>query len=230
MSNYELYTKDTRVWIPDPDKVWKAARLLQDLDAKSSTIKLIVEEDQREIDYDISSSSSSSSSSSHQEVPNPKLLPPLRNPDILIGQNDLTALSHLNEPEVLYNLEVRFLNSNQIYTYCGIVLVAINPYEQLSIYGNEIIQMYSNGRDVQNMDPHIFAVSEQAFQQMVHFEQNQSIIVSGESGAGKTMSGKYTMRYFANVGGSSQETPSRKESARLVAHHGGLWQCQDDSQ
>ena len=105
---------------------------------------------------------------------------------------------------------MRFLNNNQIYTYCGIVLVAINPYEQLPIYGNEIIQMY-NGRDVQNMDPHIFAVSEEAFQKMVHFDQNQSIIVSGESGAGKTVSAKYTMRYFANVGGSSEETQVEKK-------------------
>ena len=107
------------------------------------------------IEYDVASN----------ETPNPKL-PPLRNPEILIGQNDLTALSYLNEPEVLYNLEVRFLNNNQIYTYCGIVLVAINPYEQLPIYGNEFIQAY-NGQDVQNMDPHIFAVSEEAFQKMV---------------------------------------------------------------
>ena len=57
---------------------------------------------------------------------------------------------------------------------------------------------------MQNMDPHIFAVSEVAFQKMVNFGQNQSIIVSGESGAGKTVSAKYTMRYFANVGGSSE--------------------------
>jgi myosin V len=105
---------------------------------------------------------------------------------------------------------VRFLNNNQIYTYCGIVLVAINPYEQLSIYGNEMIKMY-NGQDVQNMDPHIFAVSEDAFQKMIQYDQNQSIIVSGESGAGKTVSAKYTMRYFANVGGSSEETQVEKK-------------------
>jgi myosin-5 len=197
-SSSELYSKDTRVWIPDSNKIWLAATLLENYDPKRGTLKCLTD-DSGEIDYDISSNL----------IPNPKL-PPLRNPDILIGQNDLTALSYLNEPEVLYNLEVRFINSNQIYTYCGIVLVAINPYEQLPIYGNEIIQAY-NGRDMQNMDPHIFAVSEVAFQKMVNFGQNQSIIVSGESGAGKTVSAKYTMRYFANVGGSSEVTRVEKK-------------------
>ena len=68
---------------------------------------------------------------------------------------------------VLYNLKVRFLEQNLIYTYCGIVLVAINPYEYLDIYGNDIIQMYS-GQDMGAMDPHIFAVAEEAFKQMSH--------------------------------------------------------------
>ncbi|CAF0777038.1 unnamed protein product [Brachionus calyciflorus] len=199
MSNLELYTKDARVWIPDADRVWKAGRLLENYEPTTTNLKVLIEDDQVEINYDIQSN----------QVPNPKL-PPLRNPDILIGQNDLTALSYLNEPEVLYNLEVRFLTSNQIYTYCGIVLVAINPYESLPIYGNETIQAY-NGRDVQNMDPHIFSVSESAFQKMIQFDQNQSIIVSGESGAGKTVSAKYAMRYFANVGGSSEETQVEKK-------------------
>ncbi|KAK3748926.1 hypothetical protein RRG08_019460, partial [Elysia crispata] len=86
-----------------------------------------------------------------------------------------------------------------------IVLVAINPYEYLDIYSNDIIQAYS-GQDMGAMDPHIFAVSEEAFKQMSRFDRNQSIIVSGESGAGKTVSAKFAMRYFATVGGSQAET------------------------
>lgn len=62
-------------------------------------------------------------------------LPFLRNPSILVGENDLTSLSYLHEPAVLYNLQVRFCQHKDIYTYCGIVLVAINPYDDLPIYG-----------------------------------------------------------------------------------------------
>uniref|UniRef100_H3A979 Unconventional myosin-Vb n=1 Tax=Latimeria chalumnae TaxID=7897 RepID=H3A979_LATCH len=132
-------------------------------------------------------------------------LPFLRNPDLLVGENDLTSLSYLHEPAVLHNLKVRFLESNHIYTYCGIVLVAINPYEQLPIYGEDVIYAYS-GQNMGDMDPHIFAVAEEAYKQMARDEKNQSIIVSGESGAGKTVSAKYAMRYFATVGGSASET------------------------
>ena len=65
-------------------------------------------------------------------------------------------------PSVLHNLNVRFLRSNMIYTYCGIVLVALNPYQQLPIYGSESVTAYS-GRAVGEMDPHIFAVAEEAY-------------------------------------------------------------------
>lgn len=132
-------------------------------------------------------------------------LPPLRNPDILIGQNDLTSLSYLHEPAVLYNLDHRFTENNFIYTYCGIVLVAINPYEELPIYGKETIWAY-RGHNWGELDPHIFAVAEDAFTKMERENKDQSIIVSGESGAGKTVSAKYAMRYFATVGGSENET------------------------
>ncbi|CAF3948464.1 unnamed protein product, partial [Rotaria sp. Silwood1] len=93
-------------------------------------------------------------------IKNDSDLPSLRNPEILIGQKDLTALSYLNEPEVLYNLESRF-NKSQIYTKCGIVLVTINLYEYLSIYGNDAIQLYHD-QDIQLLEPHIFATAELA--------------------------------------------------------------------
>ncbi|KAL4719946.1 hypothetical protein ACJJTC_002129, partial [Scirpophaga incertulas] len=134
-----------------------------------------------------------------------KQMPPLRNPSLLIGQNDLTSLSYLHEPAVLHNLRVRFCDRNAIYTYCGIVLVAINPYYDLPIYGDETIMAY-RGQSMGDLDPHIFAVSEEAYTKLERERRDQSIIVSGESGAGKTVSAKYAMRYFAAVGGNASET------------------------
>lgn len=182
--------KYTRVWIPDPDEVWRSAELTKDYKEGDKTLQLRLEDDTI-LEYPIN-------------VQNNQV-PFLRNPDILVGENDLTALSHLHEPAVLHNLKVRFLESNHIYTYCGIVLVAINPYEQLPIYGQDVIYAYS-GQNMGDMDPHIFAVAEEAYKQMARDEKNQSIIVSGESGAGKTVSAKYAMRYFATVGGSASDT------------------------
>ncbi|KAM7392264.1 hypothetical protein PAMA_007401 [Pampus argenteus] len=190
MSVNELYTKFTRVWIPDSEDVWKAAEITRDYKEGESVLHLKLE-DETPLEYPVSQRS------------NP--LPFLRNPDILVGENDLTALSYLHEPAVLHNLRVRFLESNNIYTYCGIVLVAINPYEQLQIYGEEVINAYS-GQNMGDMDPHIFAVAEEAYKQMARDERNQSIIVSGESGAGKTVSAKYAMRFFATVGGSANDS------------------------
>uniref|UniRef100_A0A803Y930 Myosin motor domain-containing protein n=1 Tax=Meleagris gallopavo TaxID=9103 RepID=A0A803Y930_MELGA len=133
-----------RVWIPDPEEVWKSAELLKDYKPGDKVLQLRLEEGKT------------------------KELPPLRNPDILVGENDLTALSYLHEPAVLHNLKVRFIDSKLIYTYCGIVLVAINPYEQLPIYGEDIINAYS-GQNMGDMDPHIFAVAEEAYKQMARF-------------------------------------------------------------
>ncbi|XP_006831700.1 PREDICTED: unconventional myosin-Vc [Chrysochloris asiatica] len=81
----------------------------------------------------------------------------------------------------------------------------MNPYKQLPIYGDAIIHAYS-GQNMGDMDPHIFAVAEEAYKQMARNNKNQSIIVSGESGAGKTVSARYTMRYFATVSKLSSNT------------------------
>ncbi|XP_028179088.1 unconventional myosin-Vb-like [Ostrinia furnacalis] len=102
-------------------------------------------------------------------------------------------------------MNMTFCDRNAIYTYCGIVLVAINPYYDLPIYGDETIMAY-RGQSMGDLDPHIFAVSEEAFTKLERERRDQSIIVSGESGAGKTVSAKYAMRYFAAVGGNASET------------------------
>ncbi|XP_024127707.1 unconventional myosin-Vb [Oryzias melastigma] len=189
MASVEFYSKGERVWLPDPDAVWVSAELLQDYRPGDEQLWLRLL-DGHEVHYPLRS---------------PADLPPLRNPDILEGENDLTALSFLHEPAVLHNLRVRFLDYSSIYTYCGIVLVAINPYESLPIYGEEVIDAYS-GQDMTDMEPHIFSVAEEAYRTMIREERNQSVIISGESGSGKTVSAKFTMRYFAVVGGASQQT------------------------
>ncbi|KFQ79008.1 Unconventional myosin-Vc, partial [Phaethon lepturus] len=174
-----------RVWIPDNEEVWQSAEITKNYKAGDRFLHVQLE-DGTELNYPV----------------DPTALPPLRNPDILVGENDLTALSYLHEPAVLHNLKVRFVESKLIYTYSGIILVAINPYKQLPIYGDAIIHAYS-GQNMGDMDPHIFAVAEEAYKQMARNNKNQSIIVSGESGAGKTVSARYTMRYFATVSKSS---------------------------
>ncbi|XP_044049870.1 unconventional myosin-Va isoform X9 [Siniperca chuatsi] len=184
-----MFVQRARVWIPDAEEVWKSAELNKDYKHGDASLQLMLED---------------GTNIEHKLDPKTKNLPYLRNPDILVGENDLTALSYLHEPAVLHNLKVRFIDSKLIYTYCGIVLVAINPYETLPIYGADIINAYS-GQNMGDMDPHIFAVAEEAYKQMARDERNQSIIVSGESGAGKTVSAKYAMRYFATVSGSTSE-------------------------
>ncbi|XP_044050302.1 unconventional myosin-Vc isoform X2 [Siniperca chuatsi] len=190
MALLELYTGYNRVWIPDAEHVWKSAEIMRDFHFGDNVLELLLE-DGTEHCYPVD--------------PSKPQLPPLRNPDILVGENDLTALSYLHEPAVLHNLKVRFVESRIIYTYCGIILVAVNPYKQLSIYGDAIIHAYS-GQNMGDMDPHIFAVAEEAYKQMARNHKNQSIIISGESGAGKTVSARFAMRYFAVVSKSGSKT------------------------
>uniref|UniRef100_A0A914C028 Uncharacterized protein n=1 Tax=Acrobeloides nanus TaxID=290746 RepID=A0A914C028_9BILA len=185
----ENFRKGTRVWIKHPEHVWISVELLENLSFASKLIKVRAELDDEILEHKIKSESD---------------LPFLCNPDILIGKDDLTSLSYLHEPAVLFNLRHRFEKRNIIYTYCGIVLVAINPYADCSqLYGDEVIMVYQGvGKQVREYDPHIYAISEEAYFDMCEYGKNQSIIVSGESGAGKTVSAKFVMRYLANVASS----------------------------
>ncbi|KAK7343306.1 hypothetical protein VNO77_11954 [Canavalia gladiata] len=121
------------------------------------------------------------------------------NPDILDGVDDLMQLSYLNEPSVLYNLQYRY-NQNMIYTKAGPVLVAINPFKKVPLYGNDYIEAYKC-KAIES--PHVYAITDTAIREMMRDEVNQSIIISGESGAGKTETAKIAMQYLAALGGGS---------------------------
>ncbi|XP_019883807.2 unconventional myosin-Va [Camponotus floridanus] len=194
MTTKELYIKGGRIWVPHPEKVWEAAVLLENYKQNQLMLKVQTEE---------------SNQTKTLEMKSDVDLPPLRNPDILIGKSNLTSLSFLHEPAVLHNLQIRF-QRHSIYTYCGIVLVAFNPYNELHIYGNDTIWAY-RGQAMGDLEPHIFAVAEEAYMKLERENHDQSIIVSGESGAGKTVSAKYIMRYFATIGGSATETQVEKK-------------------
>jgi myosin-5 len=119
----------------------------------------------------------------------------LCNPPILDAVDDLTTLSFLHEPGVLHNLETRY-QMNMIYSFSGPILIAVNPYQRLPLYANEIISAYC-GQPLGKLQPHIYAIAEQSYRSMLSDGQNQSILVSGESGAGKTDSTKFLLQYFA---------------------------------
>ncbi|XP_056857024.1 myosin-4-like [Raphanus sativus] len=121
------------------------------------------------------------------------------NPDVLEGVDDLIQLSYLNEPSVLYNLRVRY-SQDLIYSKAGPVLIAVNPFKNVQIYGNDIRSAYQKKALVA---PHVYAVADAAFDEMMREEKNQSIIISGESGAGKTETAKYAMQYLEALGGGN---------------------------
>jgi myosin V len=123
-------------------------------------------------------------------------LPPLMNPPMFEAAEDLTNLSHLNEPAILHAIKLRYAQK-EIYTYSGLVLIATNPFARVdSLYVPQMVQVYT-GKQRASQAPHLFAIAEEAYAQMLRDLKNQTVVVSGESGAGKTVSAKYIMRYFA---------------------------------
>ncbi|KAH1037477.1 hypothetical protein AAZX31_20G212700 [Glycine max] len=116
------------------------------------------------------------------------------------GVDDMTKLSYLHEPGVLQNLKARY-ELNEIYTYTGNILIAINPFQRLPhIYGAHMMQQYK-GAPFGELSPHVFAVADVAYRAMINEKKSNSILVSGESGAGKTETTKMLMQYLAFLGG-----------------------------
>ncbi|XP_043936530.1 myosin-10-like isoform X2 [Protopterus annectens] len=128
------------------------------------------------------------------------------NPPKFTKVEDMAELTCLNEASVLHNLKDRYY-SGLIYTYSGLFCVVINPYKNLPIYTEQIVEMY-RGKKRHELPPHIYAISETAYRSMLQDREDQSILCTGESGAGKTENTKKVIQYLAHVASSHK---ARKE-------------------
>ncbi|KAK3591327.1 hypothetical protein CHS0354_028436 [Potamilus streckersoni] len=131
---------------------------------------------------------------------------------------DMANMSYLNEASVLYNLKRRYY-AGLIYTYSGLFCVAINPYKRLPIYTDTVIAKFRGKRRAE-MPPHLFSIADNAYQNMLQDRENQSMLITGESGAGKTENTKKVIMYFARVAANLYKEPKKiqTEEGRLAGN------------
>ncbi|XP_051118886.1 myosin-11-like [Andrographis paniculata] len=168
----------SHVWVEDPDVAWIEGEVTkingQDIEVEGSNGKKIT-------------AKLSSTYPKDEDAP-------------AGGVDDMTKLSYLHEPGVLQNLATRY-QLNEIYTYTGSILIAINPFQRLPhLYDAHMMQQYK-GAPFGELSPHVFAIADMSYRAMVNEGKSNSILVSGESGAGKTETTKMLMRYLAYLGG-----------------------------
>ncbi|KAL0788222.1 hypothetical protein Bca101_004468 [Brassica carinata] len=180
-------------WIQLPNGKWELGKILS-TSGEESVLSLaegkvshfLVSEDRHELIFQVFDSALIKQVI---KVMSETLVP--ANPDILDGVDDLMQLSYLNEPSVLYNLNYRY-NQDMIYTKAGPVLVAVNPFKEVPLYGSRYIEAYRKGS---NDSPHVYAIADTAIREMI-----RGGIMSG---AGKTETAKIAMQYLAALGGGS---------------------------
>ncbi|XP_042384069.1 protein OPAQUE1-like [Zingiber officinale] len=173
------YRKGSKVWLEDKDSAWVEAEVI---DVKDKSVVVLLPLQRKKI-----------------TVAADKILPRDTDDD-LGGVDDMTKLAYLNEPGVLYNLSRRYA-LNEIYTYTGSILIAVNPFTKLShLYNGHMMEQYKGAR-LGELSPHVYAVADASYRAMMREKCSQSILVSGESGAGKTETTKLIMQYLTHVGG-----------------------------
>uniref|UniRef100_A0A3Q2VFL0 Myosin motor domain-containing protein n=1 Tax=Haplochromis burtoni TaxID=8153 RepID=A0A3Q2VFL0_HAPBU len=128
---------------------------------------------------------------------------------------DMAMMTHLSEPSVLYNLKERYA-AWMIYTYSGLFCVTVNPYKWLPVYDSMVVAGYRGKKRIE-APPHIFSISDNAYQFMLQDRENQSILITGESGAGKTVNTKRVIQYFATIavagGKKTEQVPGKMQGS-----------------
>ncbi|KAL7552091.1 hypothetical protein ACHAWF_015304 [Thalassiosira exigua] len=147
---------------------------------------------------------------------------PLSEADAAEGaDDDMIALQHLHEPAILHAVGERYFRG-EIYTWTGPVLIAVNPFQRLPLYTREILDAYRQegllrsqnlgDATAKPLGPHVYSIADRSYRQMMSEERkSQSVLISGESGAGKTETTKIVMLYLTTLGSGHAETPEQEE-------------------
>uniref|UniRef100_A0A670ZKC2 Myosin IE n=1 Tax=Pseudonaja textilis TaxID=8673 RepID=A0A670ZKC2_PSETE len=125
------------------------------------------------------------------------------------GVDDMVLLSKISEDAIVENLRKRYMD-DFIFTYIGSVLISVNPFKQMPYFGEREIEMYQGAAQYEN-PPHIYALADNMYRNMIIDRENQCVIISGESGAGKTVGAKYIMSYISKISGGGPRVQHVKD-------------------
>uniref|UniRef100_A0A3P8YAE2 Osteoclast-stimulating factor 1 n=1 Tax=Esox lucius TaxID=8010 RepID=A0A3P8YAE2_ESOLU len=125
------------------------------------------------------------------------------------GVDDMVLLSKINEDAIVDNLKKRYMD-DYIFTYIGPVLISVNPFKQMPYFGDKEVELYQGAAQYEN-PPHIYALADNMYRNMMIDRENQCVIISGESGAGKTVAAKYIMSYISRVSGGGPRVQHVKD-------------------
>eukprot|EP00928_Gymnodinium_smaydae_P088572 TRINITY_DN72642_c0_g1_i1.p1 TRINITY_DN72642_c0_g1~~TRINITY_DN72642_c0_g1_i1.p1 ORF type:complete len:1245 (-),score=276.03 TRINITY_DN72642_c0_g1_i1:210-3944(-) len=183
------YAQGTLIWIPDDEEVWKEAEIVSSDKKGGLTVKT----------EDVSSIYLKPGTEVYQ-----------RSSDVFTSEglsvmDDLTQLAHLHEPAVLDSLQNRY-DVDRIYTSTGPILIALNPFKViLGLYEDEVLRSHIREKLAQ---PHVFKTARASYRGICDSYKSQTVLISGESGAGKTETTKHVMRFLALAGSDGASTTS----------------------